>query len=370
VSVYVRYGTHWFKNQELRPGDQAVFDDFGLKVAMSGESVIVARGTYDHGYTGAFVFAPAGALAVPTKLFHYDHNTLWARTAQLDEPNDYETLQDYPVGFGQWSHVAASPTGVVFFYNSQTGAAAAGKIDLYGIFTTTRYWPPGTSFGPGWTHIVWHGDNLFFYCSGNGLAAVGRLEGPYLDFHQYNTFRYLITGWTHVASVQGLLLFYKQSNGIGYACQFVPVYNSAGALTRINFQYVRVQVFAAGYSHIVQTAEGVLLYSLATGVYRIGNFDDSANFVERTASWPEWSAYPLWDYTPQRAGWTHIVVSGERLLFYDANTGEGMTGYVNDSVTSDNLCAEPLAYSQYYPAGSLSYPGARRWSHVVPVAAQ
>jgi hypothetical protein len=63
-------------------------------------------------------------------------------------------------------------------------------------------------------------------------------------------------------------------------------------------------------------------------------------------------------------------VSGERLLFYDANTGEGMTGYVNDSVTSDNLCAEPLAYSQYYPGGSLSYPGARRWSHVVPVAAQ
>jgi hypothetical protein len=76
------------------------------------------------------------------------------------------------------------------------------------------------------------------------------------------------------------------------------------------------------------------------------------------------------EYTTQRAGWTQVVASGGRLLFYDKNTGEGVTGYVRTAAESQAEQAEPLARVQTYPANSLSTPSAMKRSHVVPVAAQ
>ena len=100
-----------------------------------------------------------------------------ARTAGIGEAYDYGVWQDYPSGFGQWTHVAGGAR-YLFFYNSATGAAALGTVDATGAFTELRSWAPGTSFGAGWTNVCWHGDELFFYASGNGLAAVGRFDGP------------------------------------------------------------------------------------------------------------------------------------------------------------------------------------------------
>jgi hypothetical protein len=304
------------------------------------------------------------------RLFDYDYNEQWARTAEISSAYDYGVWQDYPTGFARWTHVAGGAR-YLFFYNAANGEAALGSVDSTGAFTQLRYFPPGTSFGVGWTHIVWHGDELFLYASSNGLAAVGRFDGADFAFHQYNTFQYLISGWTQVVSVQGYLLFYKAGTGGAYACQLNPVYNtSTGVLTQINFQYVRVQTFSTGWTHIVDSRNGVLFYNAANGGYRIGDFDRAGYFTNRVAPWPPWSAFPLWHYTTQRAGWTQVTAAGGRLLFYDKNTGEGVTAYVRTAAQSEAEQAEPLAIVQTYPWGSLSHPAAMKWSHVVPVAAQ
>ncbi len=302
------------------------------------------------------------------RLLDYDSTTRRARTAGIDEAYEYGVWQDYPTGVAQWTHVAGGAR-YLFFYNATMGAAALGTVDVTGAFTTLRSWAAGT-FGIGWTNVVWHGDELFFYASGNGLAAVGRFDGPNYAFHQYNSFS-LISGWTHVVSVQGYLLFYKASNGTGYACQLNPVYNTTtGALLQINFQYVRVQVLSSGWTHVVDARNGVLFYNAANGGYRIGDFDRAGNLTTRTAPWPAWSAFPLWAYTTQRSGWTSVTAAGGGVLFYDKTTGQGVTAYVRTAAQSEAEQAEPLARVQTYPNGAISTPSVMKWSHVMPVAVQ
>ncbi len=326
----------------------------------------IAVGVYsypDEIYKGRVVVYQGGV--DEWKLLAYDYNSLWARTAKIGEAYDYSLLRDYPTGFGPWTHVASGPR-YTFFYNSSTGVAGLAVVSTSGVVTTLAYWGPG-SFGVGWTHVVWHGDNLFFYCSGNGLGSVGRIEGPDFVFYPYNSFT-MAAGWTHIASVQGYLLLYKAGTGAAYACQLVPAFGGPGTIAAINLRYVRAQTFSTGWTHIVDSKHGVLFYNGSNGGYRVGDFDGTGYLTTRTAPWPPWSAFPLWKYTTQRSGWTQVVASGDRLLFYNRYTGEGVTGYVRTPPESQAEQAEPLGVIQTYGWGSLSYPGQQQWSHIVPIA--
>ena len=95
----------------------------------------------------------------------------------------------------------------------------------------------------------------------------------------------------------------------------------------------------------------------------VSDFDAAGNHVPRSPA----GTPPVWEYTLLKPGWTHIVASKEKLLFYDRTTGEGMTGYVLTADESYRYWREPLHVSNTYPEGSISAPQVVSFLHVVPV---
>lgn len=292
------------------------------------------------------------------KLVHYDHNALSGATSSINEAYEVGTLRDYPESFAQWTHVAAGPR-FTLYYNSASGMAALCTVSLSGQITTIVVY---ANINAGWTHIVWHGDILFLYRATDGLAVATTISPSTLGFPGWTGFG-LGTGWTHIVSVPGYLVFYCAGNGASASCRLLPVVNASGTTTKINFQTVRTNTLSTGWTHIVDSKHGILFYNASTGIYRIGDFNALGTFVGRTAPWPPWSAFPLWQYHVQRTGWTSIAACGDRLLFFDKVTSEGMTAYVRTAAQSEAECAEPLQPMLNYPWSSLGL----NWSHIVPV---
>lgn len=346
-------------------------DNVGFSPSLAGAGDVNADGYGDLliGYPDYFVEGEYHGRALiyngahdRWKMVSYDHNSLAGRTSSINDAYEVGTLQDYPVGFAQWTHIAAGPR-FTFFYNSGTGAAAIGTVGLSGRFTTVASY---SGVYAGWTHVVWHGDILVLYRSSDSVCVATQISPSTLEFTGWTAYG-LGPGWTHIVSVPGFLVFYCAGNGASASCRLTPVVNASGTVTKINFQTVRNNTLSTGWTHIVDSRHGILFYNASTGVYRIGDFNPLGVFVGRVAPWPPWSWQPLWQYSVQRVGWTSVTACGDRLLFYDKETGEGMTGYVRTAAQSEAEQAEPLAPVQTLPWGTLSNPVEMKWSHVVSV---
>jgi streptogramin lyase len=125
------------------------------------------------------------------------------------------TIKSYPPGsLSQWTHVADTPYGVVW-YNAQTGAGAIGRMDHAGNHATLKSYGPG-SFSLGWTHIVGTPTGILWYNAQTGAGAIGRID---LAGNHTTTMAYgpgaFATGWTNIVNTPGGILYYNADTGSG-----------------------------------------------------------------------------------------------------------------------------------------------------------
>jgi M6 family metalloprotease-like protein len=254
------------------------------------------------------------------KLLFYNTSTNWGATGIIDDATaTVQTLQNCVPGYNNhWTHIAGGSSDL-FFYQDSTGAAAIGKLDAAGNCSLTQTYAAGT-FGPGWTHIVYHKGYYFFYNKWNGLGAVGKFENG--SFHQYNSWTAFARGWTQIVSTPNGLLFYNAANGSGAVGEwsFVRSNTGFGAIVGVNFTQLKgygVNSFSTGWTHIVNTNDGVLYYNADTGLNVMG--DVNAGGVLGTRS-----------NTVQTLarGWTSIVSDGKNILFYNASNGTGAVAFI------------------------------------------
>jgi hypothetical protein len=85
-------------------------------------------------------------------MFFYNSQTTAAASGRLDAAGNFINLKDFPAGgFGAWTHIVSDDRRL-FFYNSETTAAASGRLNPDGSFTNLQDFPAG-NFGE-WTNIV------------------------------------------------------------------------------------------------------------------------------------------------------------------------------------------------------------------------
>lgn len=112
------------------------------------------------------------------------------------------------------------------------------------------------------------------------------------------------TGWTHAVDTANGVLWYNSLTGSGVLGRV----DGAG-----NHTSFKTTAFSKGWTHIVNTAKGVLWYNSQTGAGALGEFDSAGNYTNtRTFS-----------FSP---GWSSVVSTSDRLLWYNAKTGAAVAG--------------------------------------------
>ena len=114
------------------------------------------------------------------------------------------------------------------------------------------------------------------------------------------------TGWTHNVNTPNGILWYNAQTGAGAVGQI----DSAG-----NHRTIKTMNFSPGWTHIVNTPNGILWYNTQTGAGAVGQIDDGGN--HRTIKSIIFSP-----------GWTHIINTPNGILYYNARTGAGAVGMI------------------------------------------
>jgi len=116
--------------------------------------------------------------------------------------------------------------------------------------------------------------------------------------------RWFSTGWTHAIDTPNGIFWYNSQTGSGVL----------GRLDRAgNHTSFKTSMYSKGWTHIVNTPKGILLYNSQTGAGAVGQFDSAGNYTNiRTL-----------DFS---AGWTNVVSTPAGLLWYNAKTGSAVVG--------------------------------------------
>ena len=77
--------------------------------------------------------------------------------------------------------------------------------------------------------------------------------------------------------------------------------------------------FSPGWTHTVDTPNGILWYNAQTGAGAVGRIDSAGNHVTV-------KSYPAGAFSP---GWTHTVNTPNGILWYNAQTGAGAVGRIS-----------------------------------------
>ncbi|MFN7929798.1 MAG: M4 family metallopeptidase [Blastocatellia bacterium] len=134
----------------------------------------------------------------------------------------------------------------VLLYNSATGAYVPGFVDSRGKFDFMTLTSCGATLPAGYKKIVAANNKLFFYNPNTGAGAVGfliKISGKLSPYPYYcagqlsiqKTYSTFATGWTHLVNTSNGLLFYNQNNRAGAVGRFA----SDGS-------FVQTQGFGAG----------------------------------------------------------------------------------------------------------------------------
>jgi M6 family metalloprotease-like protein len=260
---------------------------------------------------------------ISRKILYYNNNQGSGAVGVIDAQNNHLTLTSYePGAFGQWTHIVGD-SSELFYYNTHTGAAALGYVNAAGQHVTT--WGVGAGyFGRGWTHIVLYQGYLFFYCAGNGMAAIGQMSTAGFRQTMHYPAGTFGLGWTSILSTTNGLLFYRATDGAGAVGGWEYTYSGVAGqfatITGVRFKQVRGYApgsFTAGWTHVVQTSNGVLFYRASDGLQVMT--DVASNGVVSTRS-------NTVKYL--RRGWTHIVSVNDDILFYDKMNGDAAVGEI------------------------------------------
>ncbi len=113
-------------------------------------------------------------------------------------------------------------------------------------------------------------------------------------------------GWTHAIDTPNGIFWYNSQTGAGVLGKL----DSAG-----NHTSFKTSPFSKGWTHIVNTPKGVLWYNSQTGAGAIGQFDSAGNYTNtKTFSFS--------------TGWTNVVNTPEGIIWYNARTGSAVVGRI------------------------------------------
>ncbi len=279
---------------------------------------------------GVLQDAPTSVDTSQWKAFGYSSIYGSGSSGKIEETFDYTPLVTYLLGSftPDWSSVVGNGTDV-FFYNRNDGAGAVGYVDAVGGLVTTRNFPVGY-YTTGWTHVTRHEGSLVFYNQATGVGSIGRITGN-IDDPQYTQYSSLggFSSWTSVVSAQGRLLFYDKVSGWLAVCDLEEVYQQAPGefprLVNVVFRNVASQRLSAGWDQVVDTRNGIMFYDAETGRHTVGDLNNAGRYDDRVAALSP-GGRPLWTFSNLGSFWTHVAVVKDAVLFYNANTGEAMTG--------------------------------------------
>jgi streptogramin lyase len=127
------------------------------------------------------------------------------------------------------------------------------------------------------------------------------LEVTTLKAHPDRSFS---TGWTHAIDTPNGIFWYNSQTGSGVLGKL----DSAG-----NHTSFKTSSYSKGWTHIINTPNGILWYNTQTGAGALGQFDSAGNYT---------NAKTLY-FSP---GWTNIVSTPEGIIWYNARNGSAVVG--------------------------------------------
>lgn len=116
--------------------------------------------------------------------------------------------------------------------------------------------------------------------------------------------RWFSTGWTHAIDTPNGIFWYNSQTGSGVLGKL----DSAG-----NHTSFKTNAYSKGWTHVVNTPKGILWYNSQTGAGAVGQFDSAGNYTNIKAL----------NFSP---GWTHVVSTSEGLVWYNAKKGSAVVG--------------------------------------------
>lgn len=111
-------------------------------------------------------------------------------------------------------------------------------------------------------------------------------------------------GWTHNVDTPNGIVWYNAQTGAGVVGRI----DNAG-----NHISIKTINFSRGWTHIVNTPNGILYYNSKTGAGAVGLVDSEGNHT--TIKTLQFSK-----------GWTHIVNTPRGIVYYNTLTGAGAVG--------------------------------------------
>lgn len=285
----------------------------------------------------------------------YSESSGSAVTGYVDDPTAaFNQQKGYPGAFGAWTNVVPGGAGVLF-YNSVSGALALGEV--YGDGTYQLLDNLGATFSKGWSSVVYHKGYWFFYSQRTGNAIVGNFQNG--QFHQYNGWTTFATGWTNIVDTPNGLLFYNAFNGSAAVGDWSYVSAGTGFGTIVKVNFVQHSSYpdglSTGWTHIVNTNNGVLFYNSASGLEVMVDVLASGVISTRLAT-----------VATIAKGYTAIAADNQNIMFYNGASGDVAIGAIRnfgagaEEPELPQLIAGSLEIRSLYPAQFQS-----GWTHLL-----
>jgi hypothetical protein len=274
----------------------------------------------------------------PAKVFAYSEKYGSAATGQINPDATLTTFRDYDSGqFGGWSHVVGCGSEILF-YDKTSGTMALGHVDLAGDFHTTMF--RSAYFIPGWDTIVIHNGYLLFYDKESGYAVAGRFDND--AFRPYGYWPSLGANFTHIVSTAQGLLFYNADNGDAvrrdWTYASVPTGGPFFQIVGVGLESKPTKPWiAAGWTHIVDSGDGVLFYNASNGYNVMTDLYSDGTLSTRFAT-----ARII------QSGYTSVVAGNHNVLFYDTANGDVAIGAVRQFDWSGGALAIRAVYPAYF----------------------
>jgi hypothetical protein len=289
-------------------------------------------GTVTAATAALLVLAARTAVWEPfTRLFFYRQDGL-AAVAQIT-PNQVTTVTNYPIGsFGRWTHVVTVYNGSkswLFFYNSDTGAAATGYLTGRFRYYSNRFvaaisYGAGQAFYPHWVNIASDQRGIMWFDRRFPPGNQPTFAYGYIDQQGY--FRQISSG----ASDRLISVFPSRPVGFVASGNTPAQGNQSEAQVFRNGALVSVIDIISGLSFPEPYqyddapdfnlgacwGNRVLYYEAHTGQAAVCKIDSQFQ-IHRTAYYYRGTFNP---------SWSHIVGTRNSLFFYQRNNGAGMIG--------------------------------------------
>lgn len=228
----------------------------------------------------------------------------------------------------------------IFLYKGSDRSGVIGQVNSAGQFVTTQRW--GAYAFSYWTDIVDTAYGMFFYNRIDGTVAVCHVQSNGTLRQTDGRMNYLAAGYDQVVVQGSNLILYDNESG-AYVSGAI---DSAG-----KFYYTTINIcgatLAAGYRKIVVAGDRLFFYNPSTGAGAVGYVNRASGPLAPVSLMCSGQLRILKTYTTFATGWTHLVNTSNGLLFYNINNRSGAVG----NFTSDGTFVQ----TQGFGAGAFGY---------------